>query len=591
MKHFFSSLLATILGIIITSFLLVFIFIIIITSIVASSSSDKPTVVKANSILKLNFETPVVDRSPNNPMANFDFMSMKNNKSLGLNDILKNLKKAKTDDNIKGIYIETMGINAGIATVEEIREALIDFKESGKFILSYSDVYTQKAYYLASVADKIYLNPQGALEFKGMGAELMFFKNALEKLGVEPIIIRGKNNKFKSAVEPFMYDKMSEANRLQTQTYMGSIWNYLLKGISESRGISVEELNLLADSMKIDNAKSAATYKLVDNLKYKDEVIDELKELSGIGNDDKLKFVSLGKYDKAPDKNKTFGKKKIAVIYGTGQIDMGDGNEESIGSEGLSSAIRKARKDSSIKAIVLRVNSPGGSALASDIIWREVILAKAVKPVIVSMGDVAASGGYYISCPADVIVANPTTITGSIGVFGVLWNGQKFLNEKIGITVDRVTTNAHSDIGSMFRPMEDCEKAVIQNSVQDIYDTFITHVSEGRSITKEEVDNIGQGRVWSGINAKEIGLIDEFGGMKKAIEIAAEKAGLEDYKIVEFPKQKDPMQELLKELKGEAETYFMAERLGQSYKYLKAYDNILKIKGIQARMPYDVEIE
>ncbi|OFY69863.1 MAG: signal peptide peptidase SppA [Bacteroidetes bacterium RIFOXYA12_FULL_33_9] len=574
----------------ITSFLLIIIFVAIIGGIIASSSSDKPAIIEANSILKITLDNEVVDRSSSNPLANFNFMSFENEKKLGLNDILKNLKKAKTDDNIKGIYIETLGVTAGIATVEEIREALIDFKESGKFILSYSDIYTQKAYYLASVANKLYINPQGAIEFKGLGAEMMFFKNALEKLGVEPVIIRGKNNKFKSAVEPFMYDKMSEANRLQTQTYMGSIWNHLLEGISVSRGISVAELNLLADSMKVENAKSAVTYKLVDNAKYKDEIIAELKELSGIEKDGKLRFVTLSKYDRVPETDKSKSKDKIAVVYGVGQIDMGEGDEASIGSDGLSESIRKARLDSTVKAIVLRVNSPGGSALASDIIWREVLLAKQVKPVIVSMGDVAASGGYYISCPADVIVANPTTITGSIGVFGVLWNGQKFLNEKIGITVDRVTTNTHSDIGSMFRPMAESEKAVIQRSVEDIYDTFISHVSEGRSITKETVDSIGQGRVWSGVNAKEIGLIDEFGGIKKAIEIAAEKAGLTDYRIVEFPKEKDPFQELLKELKGEAETYFFANELGQSYKYLKAYNNILKIKGVQARMPFELDI-
>lgn len=579
------------LAIIITCVITGLIFFGIIVGLV-SSAGDKPVIVKDNSILKITLDNEIVDRSNDNPLQNFDFMSMTSTQKLGLYDILKDIKKAKTDDKIKGIYMELTNISAGAATVEEIRNALLSFKESGKFIISYSDYYSQKAYYLASAADKVYINPQGAIDFKGLSAELMFFKGTLEKLGVEPQIIR--HGKFKSAIEPFILDKMSPANREQTITYMKSIWDNLVAGISESRQITVAELNNLADSMKIENATAALTYKMVDGLKYKDEIISELHTLSGVPEKDKLKFIGLANYTKVPEKKsedkKGLAKQKIAIIYASGEINMGDGEEQKIGSDGLSKVIRKARLDSTIKAVVFRVNSPGGSALASEVIWREIVLTKQVKPVIVSMGDVAASGGYYIACPADVILADRNTITGSIGVFGVLWNGQKLLNEKLGVTVDRVTTNTHSDIGSVFRPMEDSERAIIQKSVEDIYDVFITHVAEGRNIEKAQVDSIGQGRVWSGVNAKEIKLIDEFGGIERAIEIAKEKANLDNYRIVELPHQKDPMQQIIQQLKGDSEESTIKQYLGFSYKYYKNLNELMNIKGVQARLPYFINI-
>ena len=591
MKSFFKIFFASMLAIIITGLITGLIFFGIIAGLV-SSAGDKPVVVKDNSILKITLDNEIVDRANDNPLQNFDFMSMTSSQKLGLYDILKDIKKAKTDDKIKGIYLELTNITAGAATVEEIRSALLSFKESGKFIISYSDYYSQKAYYLASAADKVYINPQGAIEFKGLSAELMFFKGALEKLGVEPQIIR--HGKFKSAIEPFILDKMSPANREQTITYMKSIWDNIIAGISESRQITVAELNNLADSMKIENATSALNYKMVDGLKYKDEIIAELHTLSGVPEKDNLKFIGLANYTKAPEKkegdNNGLAKEKIAIIYASGEINMGEGEDQKIGSDGLSKVIRKARLDSTIKAVVFRVNSPGGSALASEVIWREIVLTKQVKPVIVSMGDVAASGGYYISCPADVILADRNTITGSIGVFGVLWNGQKLLNEKLGVTVDRVTTNTHSDIGSVFRPMEDSERAIIQKSVEDIYDVFITHVGEGRGIEKAQVDSIGQGRVWSGVNAKEIKLIDEFGGIERAIEIAKEKANLENYRIVELPRQKDPLQQILKQLKGESEESTIKQYLGFSYKYYKNLNELINIDGVQARLPYFISI-
>jgi len=569
---------------------MLFLFFGVVGALVSSSTSNKQVAVLDNSILVINLENEVVDRASENPMENFNFKTFKPNPKAGLNNILLNIKNAKTDNKIKGIYLNMMSIQAGIASIEEIRNALVDFKKSGKFIVSYNDIYTQKAYYLISVADKIYLNPQGSIEWKGLGAEMMFFKGTLEKLGVEPQIIR--HGKFKSAIEPYILDKMSDANRQQTITYMGSIWNNMLSSIAASRKLTIADLNMYADSMKIEDAKTALQYKMVDGLKYKDEIIDELKKLSGIKAKEDLKMISIVDYTYSIENTKKDekDKPKIAVIFASGQIDMGEGDAKTIGSDGLSRTIREARLDSTVKAIVLRVNSPGGSALASEVIWREVVLAKQAKPVIVSMGDVAASGGYYIASPADVIVANPNTITGSIGVFGVLWNSKKLINEKLGVTIDTVKTNAHSDIGSVFRPMTSSEQFIIQKSVENIYDVFISHVSDGRKMTKAQVDSIGQGRVWSGVNAKEIGLIDELGGIEKAIEIAAQKAKLKNYTLVEFPKEKDFFQQFLKEAKGGFEMSIIENNLGDSYKYYQHVQKALKVSGIQARLPFEIDI-
>jgi protease-4 len=426
------------------------------------------------------------------------------------------------------------------------------------------------------------------IEWMGLRSEIMFFKGAMEKLGVEPQILR--HGKFKSAVEPFMLDKMSPENREQTLTYMGSIWNQWVDGISKARNVSVEELNRLANNMEIFNGKSCIENKLVDSLIYKDQLIDNLKTLTNTPEKDDLKTVTLAQYFKVPDKKTKFSKEKIAVIYAQGEIGMGEGGDDAIGSDGLSRAIRKARRDSTIKAIVFRINSPGGSALASEVIWREVELANKVKPVIVSMGDVAASGGYYIAAPATTIMASPTTITGSIGVFGLFFNFQNAMNKKLGINVDVVKTNDHADFFSVFRPMTAEEKAVGQKFIEETYQTFIGHVAEGRGIAVEKVDEIGQGRVWSGVNAKDIKLVDEFGGLKAAIKLAAEKANVEKYRIVELPEQKDPFQELLKGMSGEAKAFFLQDELGVAYKNYNRVVKMLQNQGVQARIPYDIEV-
>lgn len=587
MKSFFKYLLASVLGVLLAGILM---FLIIIGGIGAMvSSQDQAVKIKSNTVLHVELNQLIMDRSNNNPMESFDFTSFRPSPQLGLNDILKNIKKAKSDPNIDGIYLDLTFIQAGIATIEEIRNALIDFKESGKFIISYSDTYTQPTYYLASVADKIYLNPEGLLIFVGLRSEIMFYKDALKKLGVEPQIIR--HGKFKSAVEPFMYNKMSDENREQVMTYMGSIWNHMLEGISKEREISIKKLNELADNLTLRKAELAVKNGLIDGVKYKDEVLAELAELTNKTDDKKIEHISLAKYTKVTDKKrKSLGKNKIAVVYASGTVIMGEGGEGTIGSDRISRAIRKARKDSSVKAIVFRVNSGGGSALASEVIWREIKLAQEVKPVIASLGDVAASGGYYIVAPAQKIIASPNSITGSIGVFGLFFTGKELLNDKLGIHVDVAKTNNFSDIGSFTRPFTAEEREVFQFMVEDFYDTFITKVGEGRNMAKEEVDAIGQGRVWSGANAIDIGLIDGFGGLEDAIELAAEAANLETYRIVDYPKLKDPFQQLLEDLQGNVKTSILKQELGTEYKYYESLKNITEQQGLQARIPYEIDI-
>ncbi len=595
MKQFFKFMFASMLGVFLAFVFGTLALFGILAVAISSADSKKETKVEPNSVLHVKFDAEIHDRSSNNPFENFDFGSFSGKKGIGLNDIIENIEKAKTDENIKGIYIDLENVPAGIATIEEIRNKLLEFKEgdSSKFIVAYSEVYTQGAYYLASVADEIWLNPEGVIEFKGLGAQLMFFKGLLEKMEVEPQVIR--YGKFKSAIEPFILDKMSEANREQTMKYMGSIWGQIVKGIADSRGLTPERLNLIADSALVQNAKDAVEQKLADKLYYKDQVLDDLKDRLGLEDAKKIKFVSMLKYADAPKPKKKddkgLAKDKIAVIYASGSIESGEGDEQTIGSDRISKAIRKARLDENVKAIVLRVNSPGGSALASDVIWREVVLAKAAKPVVASMGDVAASGGYYISCAADTIVAQPNTITGSIGVFGLLMNMKNLFNNKFGITFDTVKTNRYADLGTPFRALTQAERDIIQNSVNDIYDSFITKVAEGRGMKKADVDSIGQGRVWSGTDAVKIGLVDVMGGMEDAIEIAAKMAKLDNYRVAEYPEQKEPFKAFMEELSGEGEDVLIKKQLGENYRYYKTLDNLRKMEGIQARMPYDIYIE
>lgn len=591
MKSFWGSFFGTLIGVFVTLFIVVLLFIGFIISSVSqiSSQQEKRVKIKENSVLHIKFDKDIPERSSKNPFDSFSFGDFEK-PPIGLNDILSNIENAKEDDNIKGIYIDITSIPAGIATLEEIRNALIDFKSSEKFIVAYSEIYSQGAYYLASVADKIYLNPEGIVEFKGLSAQVMFYKKLLEKLEIEMQIFR--HGKFKSATEPFFLDKMSPASREQTMSYAGSIWNYIIEGISKQRNISAEDLNKYADNLLVTNAESALQYKLVDRLLYKDEMLAILAELTGAKSADKINYVDMHKYRHAKVKDVPATKNKIAVIYASGNIESGDGDENSIGSERISKAIREARLDSNVKAIVLRVNSPGGSALASDVIWREMTLAKKAKPIIVSMGDLAASGGYYIACAADAIIAHPNTITGSIGVFGLLPNMKNLFANKLGITVDTVNTNKHSDVLSVFRPVTKDEGALMHKWVEEVYTDFIGKVGEGRGMTPAQVDSIGQGRVWSGVDGKRIGLVDEFGGIKDAITLAAKKAELVEYRIIDLPKQKDPFEEIMNDLFDQNEIIEekLKQEFGSSYDNYQRMKNVLKHKGVQMRLPYDVVI-
>lgn len=587
MKQFFKYVLATIVGIATVSIIGFFLFFIVIGALV--SSTEKQVSVKDNSMLVLNLDRQIVDRAPNDPFENLDIPGFNRIKTVGLDDITKSLKKAVSDDRIKGVYLKLSIVNGGMATVEEIRNALIEFKENcDKPIYAYGDSYDQKAYYLATVADKIVLHPLGSVDFRGLGGEMMFYKEALKKVGVEMQIVR--HGKFKAAVEPFMLDKMSKENREQQLVYMGSLWEHMLKGISEKRNLSVEQLNELADEVQtFKKGGKAVEVGLVDEAKYKDEVLDDLREVTGITGTKGIPIISVSDYAgvTVKGKSKGYSRNKIAVIYASGDIGMSMGGEAIIGDK-LSKEIRKVRQDSSYKAIVLRINSPGGSAFDSETIWREVKLAADEKTVVVSFGDVAASGGYYIACAADRIVAQPNTITGSIGVFGVIPNFGELLNDKLGITTDVVKTNKNSDLLTLTRPMTEYERALLQENVVETYDIFVSHVAEGRNMTIEQVDEIGQGRVWSGENAKEIGLIDEFGGLADAIELAAEIEGLENYRTVQLPHLPDPLEELFKTGTDNIRARFIKNELGEKYRYYGYFKKASQMNGVYARMPYDI---
>lgn len=554
-----------------------------------SMAGKKEVVIEPNSVLHLKFDESIPERSPAGPFAFSSTNFIQTTKTPGLLESMDLIKAAAEDEKIKGILLDLSDIPSGLATLEEVRNELISFKKSGKFIYAYGEVYSQKAYYLATVADQIIVNPEGAIDFKGLTGQVMFLKGLLNKLDVNAQIIR--HGKYKSAIEPLISDKMSEANKDQTMTYIGSIWNHISTKISESRKLDASFIQNVADSLKLETADDAVKLGFADQAAYRDQLISLLKSKIGIDEKDKLNLVTLSKYkDHKPAKLSRRAKDKIAVIYAVGDIVSGEGDDVTIGSERISKAIRKARLDSTVKAIVFRINSPGGSALASDVIWREISLAREKKPVVASMGNLAASGGYYIACAADTIVTNPTTLTGSIGVFGVIPDFGKFFNNKLGITFDQVKTNQNADYISVTRPMTTYEEKVLTNSIERIYSTFIGHVAEGRSMQTAEVDSIGQGRVWSGIDGIKINLADEAGGLRRALEIAAGMANLEDYRTISLPSQKDPFTQIIDDLTGNPSDSKMKEELGILYPYYKQIISLSRLEGIQARMPYEVEI-
>ncbi len=589
MKEFFKFVFASMIGFILSFFLVFILLIALIVAMVSSAGSEGKISATSNSIMHISLDYPIKERADKNPFSEFGLMGFDNKKRIGLNEILLSLEEAKEDDHIKGIYLDVSSLAAGFATIEEIRNALIDFKKSGKFILAYSEVYTQGAYYLASVADKVYLNPEGMIDFRGLSSELMFFKGSLEKLEIEAQII--KVGTYKSAVEPFILDKMSEPNRLQVNSFLGSMYDHFLSEISKSRKIPKNTLFSLADSAKVRNPKDALVYKMIDGLKYKDEVLDELKARTGTDKKKDLNSISIEEYAPAPSEKERSSSDRIALIYANGDIISGEGNDESIGSERISRAIRKARRDNKVKAIVLRVNSPGGSALASDVIWREMVLAKKSKPVIVSMGDVAASGGYYIACAADSIFAQPNTITGSIGVFGIIPNMQNFFKNKLGITFDGVKTGKFADLGTVSRPMTDAEKMIFQQEVNRVYSTFTQKVADGRKKSPAYIDSIGQGRVWSGTEALQIGLVDRLGNIDDAIASAARKAKITDFKLVSYPDQVDPLKSLFEHTEDKIKIYFMKRELGDQFIYYEQIQSAINLSGVQARIPYNIQVK
>jgi len=589
MKNFLIYTLATITGIILAS--LIFFFVMLGSLGAMISAGEKPVSITDNSILVLKAGVAIPDRTDPNPFAGIDIMNMNFTPVAGLNDILRNLEKAANDSKIKGVLIENGLLPSGWATTEEIRNALEKFrKTSGKFVIAWSDyVMEQEGYYLSTVADKIYISPGSMVDFKGLSGDVMFYKNALEKLGIEVQVIR--HGKFKGAVEPYILDKLSKENEEQIRDYVGSIWDHVVGRIADSRGLSKDDLNKLADRLAGYVPGSAFDGRLVDGLIYRDALIDTLKLLSGLTTNDKIQLVQMTKYTKVPDtKKQTISKNKIAVIYAAGTIVRGNGTDYNIGGTSYADLIRKERLDSNIKAIVLRVNSPGGDAVSSDNIWRELNLAAEVKPVVISMGNYAASGGYYISAPGTKIYSNPTTITGSIGVFGLLPNTGKFLERKIGITTQSVNTNAYSDFPSPFRAMSSYEKEIMQQDIEHIYSTFTGKVALGRKMNVTSVDSIGQGRVWGGKKAIELGLVDEIGGLKDAINGAAALANIDTWSVKELPAIEGPYSKLLKQLTGEIRMSVLKNEMGE---YLKIYNDMMELKdieGVQARLPYFIEI-
>lgn len=588
MKQFFKYVLATVVGVVLSSILLFLIFFGIMAALVSSIGSDKEFVVKDNSVLKISLAYPIEERTSKNPFeGGFNFANLSSER-LGLNDILARIKMAKEDDKIKGIYLDMSMVPSSFATLEEIRDALLDFKSSDKFILAYSEIYSQPAYYLASTADSVFLNPEGILDFRGFASQSMFFKGTLEKLGIEAQVI--KVGTYKSAVEPFILDKMSEPNRLQVSSFLGSIYDHYLKGISNSRNIPVDSLRTIADELRVRSAEDAVAVKLMDGLKYKDEIISDLKKRLNVKEDKEINLVTIEKYSNPDAKSKTNPKDRIAVVYASGEIVSGEGSDSQIGSEKISRAIRKVREDEKVKAVVLRVNSPGGSALASDVIWREVKLTKEVKPIIVSMGDLAASGGYYIACAADSIFAQPNTITGSIGVFAVIPNLQNFFGNKLGITFDEVKTGKYSDLGNVSRPLTTDETGILQQQVDQIYFTFTKKVADGRNKDRSYIDSIGQGRVWTGEQALGLGLVDRLGSIENAIQSAAKMANIEEYRLVNYPALSDPIQSFLGNTSNNISVWFMKREMADAYPYYKQAKQIIEQTGVQARIPYTITI-
>ncbi|WP_430410269.1 signal peptide peptidase SppA [Kordia sp.] len=587
--NFIKRVLSTIVGIGIF-FVICFFMLILLISLSGGSDSDM-VVVKSNTVLELNLDRPINDYAGTFDYGELTFFPNEPSYD-GLFNIIDAIQYAKNDAKIKGISIKNNSIRAGMTQTKAIRDALVDFKESGKFIVAYGDYISQKDYYLNSVADTIYVNPVGALDFKGLAMERMYYKDFQEKYGVKMEVIR--HGKYKSAVEGYLNQEMSEANREQISVFLQSIWDEMRKEIGESRNISSDELNTLADELAGRNPKLALASKLIDKVGYEDEYEAGIQKAMGQNSDvNRIEIYDYAEYAGKKPKSST-SKNRIAVIYAQGEIMYGQGDETIIGQGVINDALIKAREDENVKAIVLRVNSPGGSALASELIWREIEITKKVKPVIVSMGDLAASGGYYIACNADKIFAEPNTITGSIGVYGTVPNMHK-LAEDLGINAEQVGTNKNAIDYSVFEPMTDEQRALIKEGIEDIYDLFTQRVADGRSMTQVAVDAIAQGRVWTGSDAIKIGLVDEIGGLDMAIQAAANAADIEDYRIKELPVYKKDFQSILDQYTGgfiQSKEAILREELGdENYMLLQKMKKMTQLEGPQLLLPYEIEIK
>lgn len=585
---FIKRVLSTVTGIFV--FLFICFALLIIIGLFAGSSSDDKVIVKNNSVLDLKLDFPIKDYAGKIVFKQYSFLN--ESKKDGLFNIIDAIKYAATDDKIKGISIDNNFIQAGYSQTKALRDALLEFKKSDKFIVAYADIYTQKDYYLSSVADTIYMNPAGMMEFNGLSTERLYYKNFQEKTGLKMEVVR--LGKYKSAVEPFLENKMSDNNREQIEAYLNGIWSEVKNEISASRNIPNDRLNVIADSLLSRTAPLAKSSNLIDKVAYYDEYENGLRHAINLEASKKINTISILDYAKHTA-TKLLTKKssnKIAVIFAEGEIIYGEGDEQYVGQGTINKSLIKAREDDKIKAVVIRVNSPGGNALASELIWREIELTKKVKPVIVSMGDVAASGGYYIACNADKIIAEPTTITGSIGVFGMLPN-IKGLADKWGINAEQVTTNKNSIPFSLFEDMTEDQRGFIKESISDIYELFTNRVAEGRNMTQDEVNVIAQGRVWTGVDALNNGLVDELGGLDVALKYAAEAAEIEDYKIKEFPIFEKDLDKILQKFGlTKAKEDILKEELGEAnYKIIQDIKSMSKQKGVQLLFPFNTEIK
>lgn len=587
MLQFLKYVLATFVGIILFLILSVF----ILAGIGSLFSSEEKVALDDKSILRLDLNQPIQEVGVENPFADIGGPFSGGENVVGLKDILDALKNAQVDDKIKGIYLKTEGPGAGWATLEEIRNQLLEFKKSKKFIVTYGESYSEKGYYIASVADKIYLNPAGGIEWNGLSAEYSFFKGTFDKLEVKPLVFRV--GEFKSAIEMFSRQDMSEASKKQSIELIGAINDNFLKNISASRKIPVSELKNLADSLAVENPKSALKYKFVTHLGYQDELETALKKELKVEEKKTISYIGVNRYLQGESSiEKGDFNNRVGVLVAEGEITSGDGGDGNIGSDKFVKELKEIRENDKVKAVVIRINSPGGSALASDVMWREIQITAKKKPVIASMSDVAASGGYYMAMGCDTIVAQPNTITGSIGIFGLIFNVTDFMNNKLGITFDGVGTSPHADWPTATREMTDFEKGMIQKSVNEGYETFTRKAAEGRKMPVEKLKSLAQGRVWSGVEAKQNGLVDVLGGVDDAIKIAAKAAKLKegDYRVRYYPEKKKPIDEMIAKLLGDSEEKMTNKSLGEMAPYVKMYKKLMNMGGIQTRIPFELVI-